>query len=141
MFRSNLGNLFQLLCRRNSDRAVLPPLARYRLSRSEVGQRPLRPGRAYQDRRFRNVQRGHHGRQNNQDLLRHTGLYRAGDHIVPAVREVRGLVGLRGAVIRDAGRPAAFRWGRRGGAVRGHHGQQRLLPQDLEQGKGNFNGA
>ena len=55
------------------------------------------------------------------------------DHLVPALRAQRRLVGLRRAALRNAGRPAAVRRRRRGGTVRCHHGPQRLLPQVLVQ--------
>lgn len=61
-------------------------------------------------------------------------VWRFSDYPVPAVRTQCWLVGLRSASLRDAGRPASFRRWRRRGALRCHHGSQRILPQVTLQG-------
>lgn len=67
----------QFLRVRDSNRLVLLALARHCLSRSQTRQRPVGSGRSHKNRRFRNVQGGHHRRQDNQNLLRHTRLHSA----------------------------------------------------------------
>ena len=57
-----------------------------------------------------------------------TDLARAG------LRRVGGLVGARGAHVRDAGRPAALRSRQRGRPVREHHERRRAVPGVAEQG-------
>lgn len=61
------------------------------------------------------------------------------DHFVPALRQVGRLVGVRRATVRNAGRAAAVRRGRRRGTVRGHHRSQRQLPQrNVQRGQRNM---
>ncbi|XP_061685522.1 protein kinase C beta type-like isoform X3 [Syngnathoides biaculeatus] len=55
--------------------------------------------RPHKDRRLRHVQGEHGRRRDHQDVLRDAGLHCPGDHRLPALREICGLVGLWSATV------------------------------------------
>ena len=68
----------QVLLGGDSDRSVLLARQGYSVQRLETGQRSPGPGRPHQNCRLRHVQGGDYGRQDDQDVLRHTGLHSTG---------------------------------------------------------------
>ncbi|XP_023238233.1 protein kinase C delta type-like isoform X2 [Centruroides sculpturatus] len=98
----------------------------------QAGQRHAGRRGTRQAQRLRHVQ-VQAARRPDGHLLRDTRLHRSRDHPGSEVQPVGGLVGLRGAAVRDVGGSVALRRKRRGGALLVHLQRRGLLPPIPQQ--------
>ncbi|XP_023238237.1 protein kinase C-like 1 isoform X6 [Centruroides sculpturatus] len=108
------------------------------LGRGSYGKGPQAGQRHAGRRGTRQAQRLRHvqvqaARRPDGHLLRDTRLHRSRDHPGSEVQPVGGLVGLRGAAVRDVGGSVALRRKRRGGALLVHLQRRGLLPPIPQQ--------